>query len=180
MGVGGSRKVPLRATYRTTTKAGSVRSEGRGGTSRVKRHKRATLQDAARGGRPPREAGERTGRQRLAHLARCQRGCVLARRAPVRDRLTAPARRCTARPYQGELSVRAFARCRGRCGLRNARVRVPRLTVSPGAVLDSSAQILFLTEMFRGMSLTLKYFFEPKVTVRLPASKRLHPVTFGC
>jgi len=32
-------------------------------------------------------------------------------------------------------------------------------------VLDSSAQILFLTEMFRGMSLTLKYFFEPKVTV---------------
>jgi hypothetical protein len=35
----------------------------------------------------------------------------------------------------------------------------------PRAVLDSSAQILFLTEMFRGMSLTLKYFFEPKVTV---------------
>lgn len=34
------------------------------------------------------------------------------------------------------------------------------------AVLDSSAQILFLTEMFRGMSLTLKYFFEPKITVR--------------
>ena len=32
-------------------------------------------------------------------------------------------------------------------------------------MLDSSAQILFLTEMFRGMSLTLKYFFEPKVTV---------------
>ena len=36
---------------------------------------------------------------------------------------------------------------------------------APRAVLDSSAQILFLTEMFRGMSLTLKYFFEPKVTV---------------
>ena len=41
-----------------------------------------------------------------------------------------------------------------------------RLTASCArAVLDSSAQILFLTEMFRGMSLTLKYFFEPKVTV---------------
>ena len=33
------------------------------------------------------------------------------------------------------------------------------------AVLDSSAQTLFLTEMFRGMSLTLRYFFDTKVTV---------------
>ena len=33
-------------------------------------------------------------------------------------------------------------------------------------MLDNSAQTLFLTEMFRGMSLTLKYFFEKKVTVR--------------
>ena len=32
-------------------------------------------------------------------------------------------------------------------------------------MLDNSAQILFLTEMFRGMSLTLKYFFDKKVTV---------------
>jgi hypothetical protein len=39
--------------------------------------------------------------------------------------------------------------------------------ISPfSAVLDNSAQTLFLTEMFRGMSLTLKYFFEKKVTVR--------------
>jgi len=40
-------------------------------------------------------------------------------------------------------------------------------------VLDASAQTLFLTEMFRGMSLTLKYFFEPKVTARAHASLRL-------
>lgn len=36
----------------------------------------------------------------------------------------------------------------------------------PPAVLDNSAQILFLTEMMRGMSLTLRMFFEKKVTVR--------------
>jgi NADH dehydrogenase (ubiquinone) Fe-S protein 8 len=40
--------------------------------------------------------------------------------------------------------------------------------VSACTVLDSSAQTLFLTEMFRGMSLTLKYFFDKKVTVRKP------------
>ena len=41
-------------------------------------------------------------------------------------------------------------------------------------MLDSSAQILFLTEMFRGMSLTLKYFFEPKVTVSVPRCAFAH------
>lgn len=55
--------------------------------------------------------------------------------------------------------------------------------VSACTVLDSSAQTLFLTEMFRGMSLTLKYFFEKKVTVRKPGlcllTSRTHfgPVT---
>jgi len=34
-------------------------------------------------------------------------------------------------------------------------------------VLDESANTLFLTEMFRGLSLTLKAFFDKKVTVRL-------------
>jgi NADH dehydrogenase (ubiquinone) Fe-S protein 8 len=33
------------------------------------------------------------------------------------------------------------------------------------AVLDESANTLFLTEMFRGLSLTLKAFFDKKVTV---------------
>ena len=33
-------------------------------------------------------------------------------------------------------------------------------------VLDESAQTLFLTEMFRGLNLTLKAFFDKKVTVR--------------
>ena len=35
------------------------------------------------------------------------------------------------------------------------------------AVLDESANTLFLTEMFRGLSLTLKAFFDKKVTVSL-------------
>jgi len=38
-------------------------------------------------------------------------------------------------------------------------------------VLDASAQTLFLTEMFRGMSLTMKYFWEPKVTINYPFEK---------
>jgi hypothetical protein len=33
------------------------------------------------------------------------------------------------------------------------------------AVLDHSVNTLFLTEMMRGMGLTLKYFFDKKVTV---------------
>ncbi len=33
-------------------------------------------------------------------------------------------------------------------------------------VLDENAQTLFMTELFRGLSLTLKNFFEPKFTVR--------------
>jgi hypothetical protein len=33
------------------------------------------------------------------------------------------------------------------------------------AVLDESAQTLFLTEMLRGLGLTLKAFFDKKVTV---------------
>lgn len=34
------------------------------------------------------------------------------------------------------------------------------------AVLDQTAQTLFLTEMMRGLSLTLRAFFDKKVTVR--------------
>ena len=48
-------------------------------------------------------------------------------------------------------------------------------------MLDSSAQILFLTEMFRGMSLTLKYFFEPKVTVSAaPRASLTRPRKVAC
>ena len=35
------------------------------------------------------------------------------------------------------------------------------------SVLDESAQTLFLTEMMRGLNLTLKAFFDEKVTVSL-------------
>ena len=38
-------------------------------------------------------------------------------------------------------------------------------------VLDHNAQTLFLTEMFRGMSLALKYFFDKKVTINYPFEK---------
>ena len=38
-------------------------------------------------------------------------------------------------------------------------------SLASSAVLDESAQTLFLTEMARGLLLTLKTFFEPKVTV---------------
>ena len=41
------------------------------------------------------------------------------------------------------------------------------------AVFERSINTLFLTEMVRGLMLTLKYFFEPKVTV----SVFLHPMS---
>jgi hypothetical protein len=41
-------------------------------------------------------------------------------------------------------------------------------------VLDESAQTLFLTEMFRGLNLTLKAFFDKKVTVSKPGCSSLH------
>ena len=43
-------------------------------------------------------------------------------------------------------------------------------SLAPSAVLDESAQTLFLTEMARGLLLTLKTFFEPKVTVSSAAA----------
>eukprot|EP00891_Asterochloris_glomerata_P000631 jgi/Astpho2/631/Aster-04473 len=42
---------------------------------------------------------------------------------------------------------------------------------SLAGVLDESAQTLFLTEMARGLLLTLKTFFEPKVTINYPFEK---------
>lgn len=44
---------------------------------------------------------------------------------------------------------------------------VPRDIVG---ILDASAQTLFITELARGMSLALKYFFTKKVTVRSPVT----------
>lgn len=37
--------------------------------------------------------------------------------------------------------------------------------IFPVAVFERSINTLFLTEMVRGLSLTLKYFFDEKVTV---------------
>jgi ferredoxin len=41
----------------------------------------------------------------------------------------------------------------------------------PPPVLDDSAQTLFMTEMMRGMSLTLRAFFEAKATINYPFEK---------
>lgn len=38
-------------------------------------------------------------------------------------------------------------------------------------VIDKSAQTLFLTELFRGLYITLKYFFTKKVTINYPFEK---------
>lgn len=39
------------------------------------------------------------------------------------------------------------------------------------SVLDESAQTLFLSDLVRGLALTLKVFFEPKVTINYPFEK---------
>ncbi|XP_071729998.1 NADH dehydrogenase [ubiquinone] iron-sulfur protein 8, mitochondrial-like [Rutidosis leptorrhynchoides] len=39
------------------------------------------------------------------------------------------------------------------------------------SVFERSINTLFLTELVRGLSLTLKYFFEPKVTINYPFEK---------
>ncbi|KAL3156394.1 hypothetical protein ABBQ38_000707 [Trebouxia sp. C0009 RCD-2024] len=42
---------------------------------------------------------------------------------------------------------------------------------SLAGVIDESSQTLFLTEMFRGLNLTLKAFFDRKVTINYPFEK---------
>ncbi|GFY95112.1 alpha-helical ferredoxin [Actinidia rufa] len=42
---------------------------------------------------------------------------------------------------------------------------------STDKVFERSINTLFLTEMVRGLSLTLKYFFDPKVTINYPFEK---------
>lgn len=39
------------------------------------------------------------------------------------------------------------------------------------AILDKSARTIFLTEIFSGMLLALKYMFKPKVTINYPFEK---------
>ena len=39
------------------------------------------------------------------------------------------------------------------------------------ALLDRTARSLLLSELVSGMSLTLKYFFRPKVTINYPHEK---------
>ncbi|KAI8026577.1 hypothetical protein LOK49_LG02G03666 [Camellia lanceoleosa] len=39
------------------------------------------------------------------------------------------------------------------------------------SVFERSINTLFLTEMVRGLMLTLKYFFDPKVTINYPFEK---------
>jgi len=64
----------------------------------------------------------------------------------------------------------------GRRGPSAARDRVRELAEKQmptdlAGVLDASAKTLVLTELLRGMSLTLKYFFDKKVTINYPFEK---------
>jgi hypothetical protein len=43
--------------------------------------------------------------------------------------------------------------------------RFPPLAWCNSAVLDDSANALFMTEIVRGMAYTIKAYFDPKVTV---------------
>ena len=84
-------------------------------------------------------------------------------------------------------SVRAFASDGSRAVVdRDSTPRSPATTASAdrarelaekamptdlAGVLDASAKTLVLTELLRGMSLTLKYFFDKKVTINYPFEK---------
>lgn len=66
--------------------------------------------------------------------------------------------------------------------LAGLRLRIQNQSISCCfcAVIDASSQTLFLTEMFRGLNLTLKAFFDRKVTVRpLLPTYRLQTLLFG-
>jgi NADH dehydrogenase (ubiquinone) Fe-S protein 8 len=64
------------------------------------------------------------------------------------------------------LPLRVYAAARFCCEARHTHHQ-PTQTHTPNkTVLDDSANSLFVTEIFRGMALTLKAFFDPKVTVR--------------
>lgn len=45
------------------------------------------------------------------------------------------------------------------------------LCLAMAAVVNKTAEGLFLTELFRGLSLTMQYFFQPKVTLNYPMEK---------
>jgi NADH-quinone oxidoreductase chain I len=79
----------------------------------------------------------------------------LGESAPVGSAL-ALVRRPDSRSAHSAHSIRSFVR------------QPPRDFAS---VLDESAQTLFLTDLVRGLALTLKVFFEPKVTINYPFEK---------
>lgn len=80
----------------------------------------------------------------------------------------------------GALSTTA-SRAAGGSSLQSIHTSTPSAAPAPSpveeyskdwsTVLDKSMNTLFLTELFRGMSLTLKYFFDKKVTINYPFEK---------
>eukprot|EP00775_Hariotina_reticulata_P011079 gene11079-11235_t len=57
---------------------------------------------------------------------------------------------------------------------RDKKERDPTFRKQPqdlAAILDDSANALFMTEIFRGMAYTIKAYFEPKVTLNYPFEK---------
>lgn len=58
-----------------------------------------------------------------------------------------------------------------RCIARNCHHSETLTVFIVVSVIDESSQTLFLTEMFRGLNLTLKAFFDRKVTVSAAKEK---------
>lgn len=45
------------------------------------------------------------------------------------------------------------------------------MAADAASLVNKTAEALYLTELFRGMSLTMQYFFQPKVTLNYPMEK---------
>ncbi|PWA55703.1 NADH dehydrogenase [Artemisia annua] len=60
----------------------------------------------------------------------------------------------------------------GKCEYDEEREQLAKeISKDWSTVFERSISTLFLTELVRGLSLTLKYFFEPKVTINYPFEK---------
>lgn len=45
------------------------------------------------------------------------------------------------------------------------------MATDTSSLVDKTAEALYLTELFRGLALTMQYFFQPKVTINYPMEK---------
>jgi NADH dehydrogenase (ubiquinone) Fe-S protein 8 len=73
-------------------------------------------------------------------------------------------------PFPTPTPRRAETCRRGTCTATRIRRRLI-LVWLPGAVVARGTESMFMTEMLRGMGLTLQYFFQKKVTLNYPFEK---------